>query len=122
MVGPLATHCGGHKSAIHCVGGGGHLRFTVGATCHSLQAEGGSVNLLTHPVVITLLNMKWRTFGLYVFMINIVAYSSFLAALTSYALCLPKPTRNVCESVCKVGKHKIMREVLFSLMLVVTIS
>lgn len=42
--------------------------------------------------------MKWRTFGLYVFLANILMYLSFLTVLTLYALRLPKPLANACTS------------------------
>ena len=63
-------------------------------------------------MVITMLNMKWRTFGLYVFLVSIMLYLSFLAVLTSYALCLPKPSRNMCEFVCMYSMRELYVEVL----------
>ena len=55
------------------------------------------MKLLAHPVVVTLVNLKWKRFACYMFVINIVMYMSFLALLTSYALTLPKPARHMCE-------------------------
>ncbi|KAL5457261.1 hypothetical protein EMCRGX_G034508 [Ephydatia muelleri] len=64
-----------------------------------LMTHSGAVKLLAHPVVVTLVNLKWKRFACYMFVINIVMYMSFLALLTSYALTLPKPARHMCSSL-----------------------
>ncbi|XP_076812155.1 uncharacterized protein LOC143459076 isoform X2 [Clavelina lepadiformis] len=49
------------------------------------------VTLMRHPLVISLLNHKWRAYGRTVYYTNLLIYVIFMAVLNSYMLTVPPP-------------------------------
>ena len=62
-----------------------------------LQVIHQRTRLLTHPVVGSLLDHKWRTFGAPSFFLNLVFYVIFLALFTSLIFVTPLPNGPVCR-------------------------
>ena len=61
-----------------------------------LQREYDCSNLLKHPLVISLLEHKWTTFGRYIFFGNLFIYLIFLAFLTAFGLVVLNPLEKTC--------------------------
>lgn len=60
------------------------------------QVESERTDLLTHPLVTSLLNQKWNSYGRIVFYTNLAIYLVFLIFLTAFALVIPNPLSPVC--------------------------
>jgi len=56
----------------------------------------GHSNLLKHPLVISLLEYKWTTFGQYIFFANFFFYLIFLSFLTAFGLVVLSPLETTC--------------------------
>ena len=54
-------------------------------------------NLLSHPVVGSLLHYKWNTFGHYLYYINLLVFCLFVFLLNLYALLLENPISDKCK-------------------------
>ena len=64
-----------------------------------LQVASAQIDLLKHPLVTSLLDYKWRTYGRYVYFGNLFIYLVFLGFLTAFALTSPNPVSRTCEPV-----------------------
>ena len=62
------------------------------------QVASAQIDLLKHPLVTSLLDYKWRTYGRYVYFGNLFIYVVFLVFLTAFALTSPNPVSRTCES------------------------
>ena len=61
-------------------------------------------NLLEHPLVIALLNLKWKTYGLPFFILSFLLYVPFfLVVITFFALNSPNPQSVTCK--CTDAKY-----------------
>ena len=61
------------------------------------QVESKQTDLLTHPLVTSLLNYKWVHYGQYLYLANICLYLLFLAFITTFAVFAPAPNSRICE-------------------------
>ena len=61
-----------------------------------LQREHDHSNLFKHPLVISLLEYKWTTFGRYIFFGNLFIYLIFLTFLTAFGLVVLSPLEKTC--------------------------
>ena len=59
--------------------------------------DSAQIDLLKHPLVTSLLDYKWRTYGRYFYFSNLFIYLVFLAFLTAFALVSPNPGSETCE-------------------------
>ena len=53
-----------------------------------------------HPLVVDLLDYKWRKFGLAYYSLYLMLYGIFLGFLTSVFLLHPSPLSHLCMSYC----------------------
>ena len=59
------------------------------------QVESNQEDLLSHPVVTTLLDYKWKTFSRYFYYMHLLMYSIYLGCLTVFAMtAVPEITGN----------------------------
>ena len=70
--------------------------------------------LLKHPLVLQLLELKWKAYGLFVFFLDFIIYCLFLTLLCIYALSLPssysfdlKQNNVINSSYCYVLKPEL---------------
>eukprot|EP00300_Choanocystis_sp_HF-7_P011710 c17582_g1_i3.p1 GENE.c17582_g1_i3~~c17582_g1_i3.p1 ORF type:complete len:1068 (-),score=285.05 c17582_g1_i3:954-4079(-) len=61
------------------------------STALELMVKHRREEILHHPVTLQLISYKWRGFGRFVFYLNLVQYSVFIAALTAFVLITPVP-------------------------------
>lgn len=54
--------------------------------CLMLMVKGKKKQLLKHPLCLSLLRHKWKTFGQYIFYSTFIIYCLFLISITSYTL------------------------------------
>ena len=64
-----------------------------------MKAESKRLNLLTHPLVGSLLHHKWKKFGQYGYFINLLMYTVFIISLTTFAFIIQNPRSQVCELI-----------------------
>ena len=62
-----------------------------------IKVKYNRLNLLTHPLVGSLLHYKWTGFGLYGYFLNLLAYCVFLIFLTAFALTVENPRSQSCK-------------------------
>ena len=60
------------------------------------QVQHGRLEMLTHPVISSLLQHKWFHFGLWLYLLNLLVYIIFLGFLTAFALVDIPPQSNTC--------------------------
>ncbi|CAI8048714.1 Transient receptor potential cation channel subfamily A member 1 homolog [Geodia barretti] len=65
----------------------------------SVMVASAQIDLLKHPLVTSLLDYKWRTYGRYVYFGNLFIYVVFLVFLTAFALTSPNPVSRTCRAV-----------------------
>ena len=61
-----------------------------------VQVESERTELLTHPLVTSLLSQKWNSYGRIVFYTNLALYLIFVIFLTTFALVVPNPQSAAC--------------------------
>ena len=61
------------------------------------KVECKRLNLLTHPLVGSLLHYKWRKFGQYGYLLNLLTYCIFLIFLNIFALTIENPRSQTCK-------------------------
>ena len=61
------------------------------------QTNHNRTELLTHPVVGSLIHHKWIKFGVWWYFFNLFTFSVYLTFLTSFTLLLPNPQSDYCE-------------------------
>ena len=66
------------------------------------KVESKSLNLLTHPLVGSLLHHKWKKFGQYGYFINLFTYCVFLTFLTVFALIIENPRSSPCKIITMI--------------------
>ena len=59
----------------------------------------GNPDLLKHPLVISLLDYKWKKFGRFVFFLNLLIYIFFLVFLTAFGLTVLSPLEMTCAYI-----------------------
>ena len=59
----------------------------------------GCSKLMKHPLVISLLDYKWKKFGRYIFFGNLLIYLIFLVFLTAFALVIRSPVERPCKHI-----------------------
>ena len=59
--------------------------------------ENKRIDMLTHPLVTSLLNSKWKKYGCAVYFLNLTTFIFFLIFLTVFALISLNPHDNVCK-------------------------
>ena len=64
---------------------------------HIYKVECKCLNLLTHPLVGSLLHYKWRKFGQYGYLLNLLTYCIFLTFLNIFALIIENPRSQTCK-------------------------
>ena len=64
-----------------------------------MKVESKRLNLLTHPLVGSLLHHKWKKFGQYGYFINLLMYTVFVISLTTFAFIIQNPRSQVCELI-----------------------
>ena len=62
-----------------------------------LQVQNNRTNLLRHPLIISLLDLKWRTFGRFTYFPNLLTYVIFVTSITTFALLSLNPQSNTCK-------------------------
>ena len=62
-----------------------------------LKVESQRIDLLKHPLVTSLLNYKWKTYGRYFYFGNLLIYIIFLLFLTAFALTVINPLEPICK-------------------------
>ena len=62
-----------------------------------MKVESKRLNLLTHPLVGSLLHHKWKRFGQYGYFTNLLIYCLFLIFLTTFALIIENPMSTFCK-------------------------
>lgn len=83
--------------------------------CVCFQARHKRLNLLTHPLVGSLLHYKWKTFAQTVYLVNLFSYSLFVAFITVLAMIMHNPQSDKCTCVRASGCGKLTLFRLFSL-------
>ena len=73
--------------------------FESVAHIYIFQVESKRLNLLTHPLVGSLLHHKWKKFGLYGYYFNLLSYCVFLIFLTTFALIIENPRGPGCSNI-----------------------
>ena len=63
----------------------------------TFQTKHGCSNLMKHPLVISLLDYKWKKFGQYIFFGNLFIYLIFLVFLTAFGLVVLSPVERPCK-------------------------
>ena len=64
---------------------------------------------MKHPLVISLLDYKWKRFGRYIFFGNLFIYLTFLVFLTAFALVVQSPVERPCKHILyKIFMHVCM--------------
>ena len=78
-----------------------HSLVTVSLTLVILifQKKHGCSNLIKHPLVISLLDYKWKEFGRYIFFGNLLIYLTFLVFLTTFGLVVLSPVERPCKYI-----------------------
>lgn len=61
------------------------------------KVESQRIDLLKHPLVTSLLNYKWKTYGRYFYFGNLLIYIIFLLFLTAFALTVINPLEPICK-------------------------
>ncbi|XP_077974410.1 uncharacterized protein LOC120329316 isoform X2 [Styela clava] len=59
--------------------------------CLMIMVKSKRENLLRHPLVHSLLEYKWKSYGRVVYYINLLLYTLFMAVFNSYMLTVPPP-------------------------------
>ena len=54
---------------------------------------------MKHPLVISLLDYKWKKFGQYIFFGNLFVYLIFLVFLTAFGLVVLSPVEGPCKHI-----------------------
>ena len=54
---------------------------------------------MKHPLVISLLDYKWKKFGRYIFFGNLFIYLIFLVFLTAFGLVVLSPVEKPCKHI-----------------------
>ena len=73
------------------------------AYCHNdyilliCQVDYGRTELLKHHLTTKLLEHKWRSFGIWVYLARISVYAVLVAFLTAFAVKSPTPESEVCK-------------------------
>jgi hypothetical protein len=75
------------------------MEFTKANHLLSIIVNSGQTDLLKHPVVFSLLQQKWRSYGCAVYWGNLFVYLLFLMFLTTFALTVPNPETESCKAV-----------------------
>ena len=65
----------------------------------TFQMKHGRSSLMKHPLVISLLDYKWNTFGRYIFFGNLFIYLIFLVFLTAFGLVVFSPVEKPCKHI-----------------------
>ena len=65
----------------------------------TFQKKHGCSKLMKHPLVISLLDYKWKKFGRYIFFGNLLIYLIFLVFLTAFALVILSPVERPCKHI-----------------------
>ena len=63
------------------------------------QKKHGCSDLMKHPLVISLLDYKWKKFGRCIFFGNLFIYLIFLAFLTAFGLVVLSPVERPCKHI-----------------------
>ena len=79
------------------------LAVSISLVIWTFQKKHGCSNLMKHPLVISLLDYKWKKFGRYIFFGNMFVYLIFLAFLTAFGLVVLSPVERPYKHVlCKI--------------------
>ena len=65
----------------------------------TFQKKHGCTTLMKHPLVISLLDYKWKKFGRYIFFGNLLIYLIFLVFLTAFGLVVLSPVEGPCKDI-----------------------
>ena len=76
-----------------------HSLLTVSLSLISFQKKHGCSTLMKHPLVISLLDYKWKKFGRYIFFGNLFIYLIFLMFLTAFGLVVLSPLERPCKHI-----------------------
>ena len=75
------------------------LAVSLSLVILTFQTKHGCLNLMKHPLVISLLDYKWKKFGRYIFFGNLLIYLIFLAFLTAFGLVVLSPVERPCKHI-----------------------
>ena len=70
-----------------------------------MQVQYGRLEMLTHPVISSLLQHKWFHFGLWLYLLKMIIYIIFLGLLTAFALVVLPPQSNTCMYILDVNMY-----------------
>ena len=76
-----------------------HSLLTVSLSLISFQKKHACSTLMKHPLVISLLDYKWKRFGRYIFFGNLFIYLIFLMFLTAFGLVVLSPVERPCKHI-----------------------
>ena len=75
------------------------LTVSLSLVILTFQKKHGCSNLMKHPLVISLLDYKWKKFGRYIFFGNLFIYITFLVFLTAFGLVVLSPVERPCKHI-----------------------
>ena len=73
------------------------LTVSISLVILIFQKKYGCSNLMKHPLVISLLDCKWKKFGRYIFFGNLIIYITFLVFLTAFGVGVLSPLERPCK-------------------------
>ena len=73
------------------------LTVSISLVILIFQKKYGCSNLMKHPLVISLLDCKWKKFGRYIFFGNLIIYITFLVFLTAFGVVVLSPLERPCK-------------------------
>ncbi|XP_065895664.1 transient receptor potential cation channel subfamily A member 1 homolog [Dysidea avara] len=70
--------------------------FKKEAHAFQVMIDNKRIELLNHPLATQLLTYKWRSYGIFIYYINLISYLLFLGFLTGFTLSLQNPKTEEC--------------------------
>ena len=67
-----------------------------------MQVQNNQTNLLKHPLITSLLDLKWRTYGRLTYFSNLLIYAIFVTSITTFSLLSLNPQSDTCKSIMPV--------------------
>ena len=77
--------------------------------------------LLTHPLVKSLLHKKWNEFG-WLFYLDLLIYILFVVSLTAFALLLPNPQIEQCESNVGINLQTLFTISVLNIIIIINVG
>lgn len=77
------------------------------------QVEHNRTDLLKHPLVTSLLKLKWRRYGRTAYFSNLLFFISFVIIISAFALVSLNPQDDVCKSIINPTHAELFCDVLW---------